>query len=315
MEEKKIQLGELEANLVNDLDNYVNVNKSNGVKITRMGIIRDLIKDFLEGKVLTKDLIELDKENYFYFNKKELLENWIVKAVPEEPSSDFNNYYTVKAVPNNLDSYNAEINSYCYGTDSNRHKGIFIYYFFNIYGANPVPLVFDLKGNELTISLIKLSELKLLINNEEDVKTVEDIVETYKNDVATYKELIVKPEEAVLIGETGAFFNDFTGRITSVIEDYKGRKLIDLTVKYNLNVLGVPEETSSEINSDVELYNPIEDLINSNVAKDKELKDIKKNYVEPVKEIIKEIERVESLKETEEGFNELWEELKQEDKE
>ena len=282
MEEKKIQLGELEASLVNKLDAYSDLTKTNPnvTSETRIGIVRRLIKEFLEGKVLTKDFIELDKENYYYFNKKELIENGTVKAVPEDNFSDFENYYTVKKIPNNLDSFNAEAKSYSYGNDSNRHKGLFIYYVINANGINPVPLVFDLKGNELTISLIKLSEIELLIKSEADVETVKEIVDSTKETVDKYNKLIANSNEADLVedAEASDFTNEFLTNLTSVIEDYKGRKAIDLLVKYNVDVLGASEETSSEIKDSINLVNPIEDLVNSNVSKDNELNKYKERF-------------------------------------
>ena len=279
--------------LLDKLDSYIKLTKSNPnvTSETTTGIVRKLIKDLLEGKVLTKDFIELDKENYYYFNKKELAENGTVKAVPEDNFSDFENYYTVKKIPNNLDSFNAEAKSYSYGNDSNRHKGLFIYYVVNFYGANPVPLVFDLKGNELTISLIKLSEIELLIKSEEDVETVKEILDSTKENVDKYNKLIANSNEVDLVedAEASDFTNKFLTDLTSVIEDYKGRKAIDLLVKYNVDVLGTSEETSSEIKDSIKLTNPIEDLVNSNVSKDKELNKYKERFSD-LKRIYEEVE-------------------------
>lgn len=304
--------------LLDKLDSYIKLTKSNPnvTSETTTGIVRKLIKDLLEGKVLTKDFIELDKENYYYFNKKELAENGTVKAVPEDNFSDFENYYTVKKIPNNLDSFNAEAKSYSYGNDSNRHKGLFIYYVVNFYGANPVPLVFDLKGNELTISLIKLSEIELLIKSEEDVETVKEIVDSTNETVDKYNKLIANSNEVDLVedAEASDFTNKFLTDLTSVIEDYKGRKAIDLLVKYNVDVLGASEETSSEIKDSINLVNPIEDLFNSNVSKDKEIKRLEKKYVNPLRNIFKKLEELED-KSDEEVLNDFVEKEQQKEEE
>lgn len=310
MEEKKIQLGELEATLVNKLDAYSDLTKANPnvTSETRIGIIRRLIKEFLEGKVLTKDFIELEKENYYYFNKKELLENGTVKAVPEEPSSDFENYLTVKKIPNNLDSFNEAAKTYSYGTDSNRHKGLFIYYVMSR-TLKSVPLIFNLKGNELTISLIKLSDIPLLIKTEEDVETIEGITESVNYYVGRYIDLLATSEEVDFIedAEASIFYNELITLITEVIEDYKGRKAIDLLVNYNVDVLGTSSEDSL---ADVNLNNPIEDLVNSNAAKDKELKKLN-NMKNTLKKIVDRIEELENP----EVRAETWEQLQQEQKE
>lgn len=317
MEEKKIQLGELEASLVDKLDAYSDLTKVNPniTSETRIGIIRNLIKDFLEGKVLTKDFIELDKENYYYFNKKELLEKGTVKAVHEEPSSlEFGNYLTVKKIVNNLDSFDAEIKSYCYGNNSNRHKGLFIYFVMNAKKLKPIPLVFDLVDNELTISLIKLSEIEYLIKTEEDVETIEKIKESVNYYVGRYIDLLAKAEEVDFIedAEASIYYNELITIITSVIEDYKGRKAIDLLVKYDIDILGASSEGSL---GNVNLNNPIEDLVNSNVAKDKEIKELEEKYKKPAEDFVKKVEEVESLKQTEEGMAKLWNEVIKEQEE
>ena len=303
MEEKKIQLGELEATLVNKLDAYSDLTKANPnvTSETRIGIVRRLIKEFLEGKVLTKDFIELEKGNYYYFNKKELLEKGTVKAVPEEPNSAFENYYTIKKVPNNLDSFNADAKTYSYGNKSNIHKGIFIYHVhgarFSIAYAKAVPLLFyyDAEAKEITVSLIKSEELKLLIKSEEDVETINSLIDAEEDFQKNFKFI---NEEGVEELNISVAFSDYE---LGVIEDYKGRKAIDLLVNYNIDVLGASEETSSEIKTSVNLNNPIEDLVNSNAAKDNEIKELEEKYKKPTEDFLKKIEEVESLKKTEEG--------------
>ena len=139
--------------------------------------------------------------------------------------------------------------------------------------------------------LIKLSEIELLIKSEEDVETVKEIVDSTKETVDKYNKLIVNSNEADLVedAEASDFTNEFLTNLTSVIEDYKGRKAIDLLVKYNVDVLGASEETSSEIKDSINLVNPIEDLVNSNVSKDNELNKYKERFSK-LKRISEEVE-------------------------
>ena len=302
MGKNKTQLGELEASLVKKLDDYVDLTKTNPDinSETRMGIIRKLIKDFLEGKVLTKDFIEL--EHYYYFNRKELLENGTVKAVPEEPFSDFDNSFTVKAVPNNLDSFDVETNSYCYGNNSNIHKGIYIYHEHGIesnsFYANPVPLLFnyDMANNFIIISLVKIEDFTLFVKSEEDIETINSIVEYEHYFQNNFK----------IINEDGSQDLNielcFTGKEIKVIEDFKGKKIVELLNEYDKDMF---KNTllNSDIETDINLNNPIGDLINSNVAKDKELKEINERYVKPLKEVQEKLKELDFLK---------WEDVKKE---
>ena len=314
MEEKKIQLGELEASLVNDVDSYVklvNEHKPKGNKnISRTGLIRSYFKELLADKVLTKDFIEL--EHHYYFNKKELLENGTVKAVPEEPSSAFENYYTIKKVPNNLDSFNEDAKTYSYGTKANVHKGIFIYHVhlvkFSIAYAKAVPLLFyyDAEAEEITVSLIKSEELEYLIKSEEDVETIISLVQSEEDFQKNFKFINEEGVEELNISVA------FSDKELGVIEDYKGRKAIDLLVNYNVDVLGASEETSSEIKYSVDLNNPIEDLVNSNAAKDKELKELEEHYKKPMEDFVKKVKELDNTEDREIIWNEIKKEQEEE---
>lgn len=285
----------LKPSLMEQVEDYITlVNKTKTdkePKFKKVDFFNNILSDYFQHIVLTKDFIELDKDYYYYFNKKELFKNGTVKTVHEKPSSsiDIENSYTVKRIPNNLDSFNAEFNSYCYENDLNKHKGVYIHYLITT-EVKPVPLVFDFNDNELTISLIKLSDIPLLIDNEEDVKTIKNIIDYSSFVVENYEEYIVKPEEKGFheTEESFNFYKKFIETLTSVIEPYKMVKKIDLTVKYKLDVLGKP---SSEELIGIDLNNPIKDLVNSNVAKDKEIKELNefKNRFKDIDKDLKEI--------------------------
>ena len=69
--------------------------------------------------------------------------------------------------------------------------------------------------------------------------------------------------------------------------------MIELLNKYD-NDLFKNSLLDSDIKTDINLNNPIEDLINSNVAKDKELKEVNEKYVKPMKELKEKLEEIEN---------------------
>ena len=298
MDKKEVQVGRLEADLIEKVDNYTALTND-----SRINFIRTLLTDFFKHKIVTKEFIV--PERPFYFNMNVLLEEGSVEATTIKPSTDFDNYYTVKKIPNNLDSFSSKYKSYCYNEVPMIHKGIFIYYFF-LAEANPVPLVFDYNSTdyaeELTISVIKISDLNFLIETEEDVVTVENVLKSAKDNIESYNEY----------GASTNNFN-FMASISKVIEDFKGRKIIELMANYNVEFEGIGLESDLDYIS-IKRSNPTEELLSSNIAKDKKIKELEENYLEPLKKLVEEIDRIENLKKTPEGMEKLWNEVIQEQK-
>lgn len=200
MDKEKVNIGRLEADLVNKLDSY-----SKLVGSSRIGIIRELLEDFLEDKVVEPTFITLD--NPFYFNYAELVSSGSVKASTIKPISNLEDVAIVKKVPVNLDKFEPEFKTYCYNKQPNLHKGIYIYHklYWNVYIIDKVVddfLIFqyDLKANELEIGLVKnidLLDLYVDDNSEENkellkglleeaevfTKTINDNVDYYTNNV------------------------------------------------------------------------------------------------------------------------------------
>ena len=292
IEEKTVQLGKVTPSLNKSLVDYAKL-----IGITKIELIESLIAKELEGKVLDKEFIVPDKP--FYFNLNELLEEGTVKASTNKPSTDFNKYYTVKKIANNLDSKNADFRTYCYNDNKALHKGIFIYYFFSS-EANPVPLVFDYnsEAKELVISLIKLSDLSFLIETEEDVTTIKDIVETAKVNIEHYN------SEGASNKTIG-----FMASISEVIEDFKGRKMIDLLVKYNVNEIDNPEKLSDLNIASIHRTNPYESILKDNIEKGKEIEELTSKYKEPLENIVKKLEEIEEVRSSEEEKTKIWNDL------
>lgn len=246
-EEKTKQLGKVTPSLNEKLVNYC---KLIGVK--KIDLLENLINKELEGKVLTKGFIV--PERTFYFNMEKLLEEGTVKATANKPSTDFKSYYTVKKIPNNLDSKNEELKTYCYNDTEYLHKGIYIHYI--LYGglAEPMALVFDFytyeaKYEELVISKIDLTDLRLLIETEEDVETVETIIKNVEYTVKKYNEITNSGKELDLTdsSENSEFYVNLMS--VDVIEDFKGRRQIELLSKYGIDEF-TKLETEEDVNSE-----------------------------------------------------------------
>lgn len=268
IEEKTVQLGKVTPSLNTALVDYAKL-----IGITKIELLEELIAKELKGRVLTKGFIVPDKP--FYFNMEELLSEGTVVASTNKPSREFNKYYIVKKIANNLDSITAEFRTYCYNDNKYLHKGIFIYYLFS-YFVKPVPLVFDydIKTNELVISLVKLSELRLLIESEEDIATVEEIVKTVKDNIKTYDSLA---KEDITSIETEEVFTRIMNDTVTVIEDFTGRKQIDLWTKYRVNEFTEP--LADEVPDVKYITESIktEDIFKKLMEQEKELKKLNEN--------------------------------------
>lgn len=126
-------------------------------------LIKELIKNELEGKILTNDYIKLD--NPFYFNWQDLLVNGEITATQIKPSIKLDYAFTVLKIPNNLDTFSEEFKTYCYDDHINLHRGIYQYY--DLYK----------KEDEITAKINHLffeyntqeNILKIELLNEEDI--------------------------------------------------------------------------------------------------------------------------------------------------
>ena len=188
------------------------VNKFCSVKgNTKNKLINDLLTEFFNNKIVSNDFIKLDTP--YYFNIKELLSKKNVNATTTKPTSKFNEHIKIVNVPNNLDSYNKNYNSYCYGTP-NQHKGIlincllnethenfFIHYLgFEFIINDPDFNKITGKQNTLKISLINESELL----NYLDMDKHKELLKQLKDKEKEFKEAIHKDK-------TTSEINNFNG--------------------------------------------------------------------------------------------------------
>ena len=290
-EEKTVQLGKVTPSLNKSLVDYAKL-----IGTTKIDLLEELIIKELEKRVLTKDFIVPEK--HFHFNIKELLANGTVKASTNKPSNNFDNYFTVKKIANNLDSKNKEYRTYCYNDNKDLHKGIFVFYFFSKKGTKPVPIVLDynMELNELTISLIELEDMKFLIENEDDVETTENIIKDVKKYISFCTDFfngLRKFNENESI-DTLEFipFEFMINKLDTnfeVIEDFKGRKLFELS---KLNTDGLNLDEFIEVFDDSDLLNAYENndfsfetIHNKLIEQEKTIKGYKQYYDGLKKEI------------------------------
>ena len=226
---------------VEDLIEVANSGNSNKPKLTKAGFFNELLSDYFENKVVTKEFIV--PEDVFYFDLEELLKEGTITATNNVPSSNFENYNIVNKIPNNLDSFNPEFNSYCYNNTLELHKGLFIFYLFSS-EAIPIPLVFNYnrKEEELIITYVKPEDLDFLIESEEDVPIIEDIIECLKVNVKLYnnKDSYESEEE---------YFStiNFMSGISEVISNFKSKKMIELLTKHDVDTFKNSSEVDPEI--------------------------------------------------------------------
>ena len=163
-------------------------------KTSQNKFIESLINNFFKNKILSNDFIKLDKP--FYFNLNELIYNKCVSCSTETPPNEFENYYTIDKIPNNLDKYDPEYKTFCYNNNVSKHKGIIINCFEINNKLNYYYLIFELRGcpfeYKLKISLIKPNEL---IYNNFDLSEDMNILKELKEQECDIKERINKENE------------------------------------------------------------------------------------------------------------------------
>lgn len=195
----KKQIGEIEEEILKDIDFYVdqvNKYKPTGQKISRIKLIRDYFKSLLEGKVLTKEVINIEEP--FYFNFNELKAKSEVIATKNKPISELEYQMKLDKIPNNLDTWDIENNTYCYEGNPNKHKGVNLTVFKSAEGELEIKyIVYELEQDKLKLGLIKPELLTYLLEKPEEellkkLKSIEeelvkDLEKGYSNHDIAYK--------------------------------------------------------------------------------------------------------------------------------
>lgn len=224
------------------------VNKFCSVKgNTKNKLFNDLLQDFFNNKIVSNDYITLEKP--FYFNIQELLNNKIVICTTTKPTSKFNEYIKIVNVPNNLDQYNKNYNSYCYDApdthkgilincllDAN-HENLFIHYlgfeFIKISYENK--LLLD-KQDILKISLINENELLNFL----DLDKHKEILKEFKAKEKELKEAIRKDKATNIITSDDLKEMELKPNVKNEIENYYKFALFKTIETENNNIKVFP---------------------------------------------------------------------------
>lgn len=197
---EKVPLGaftkEEDIQLIKEFDKYLEqINKHRtSKKVSRLNFFSNAIKRELAGKVLTNDYITLKEPHYI--NTTELLTNKKANATTEKPSSDLLNQMVLFKVPNNLDRWNNNYNTFCSESERHSHEGI----------KPIVALLGSDKDNELKI-LYHVFKLDIFYNDTDNKK----LQEYFNIEVS-----IIKPEELEL------FLNQYPEDIAEdLLEEFK----------------------------------------------------------------------------------------------
>lgn len=194
-----------------DIELFEKIDKYNRLTHTKKtDLVRDYFKDILKNTILDNKTIPLKKP--FYFNKQDLINNESIKATIKNPKHNRDNFIKIKEIPNNLDKFNQSLKTYCFIESDinitkltekeknilkNIHKGIDLYIippkeFLNNNESelNNKELIicflmfeYDLNKNTLDLDLIKLSDIKEIIN----LKDYNELFEGFEKEIQNIK--------------------------------------------------------------------------------------------------------------------------------
>ena len=151
---------------INLIDYLIKTNQAT----KRNEFINSLIKEKLDGKVLYNKYIKIT-EKPFYFNKKELLENKTVKATNDSPPfPNITEIFVVQFIPNNLDDFNENLETYCVGNNPNMHAGYYILPKYKDHNETHFLFKYDSEKEELEISIEDPNNIDIVFNPLDDEK-------------------------------------------------------------------------------------------------------------------------------------------------
>ena len=135
----------------------------------RNKFVNSLIEEKLKDKVLTNHFIYLREKRYF-FNLRELLENKKVIATPNPILHNQSEIYVVGKVPNNLDDFNKDLETYCVEDNENIHAGYYILPAYKEYTEKHFTFRFDAEKEEIEINIVPPTDINTLFNPLDDDK-------------------------------------------------------------------------------------------------------------------------------------------------
>lgn len=193
---------------------YLNDNKPN-----MKNYIVGLIEKDLNGLTLDNTFIEL--ENPLYFNKHKLKEDGVVKTTKVLYENDLEETIVIERTPNNLDVYNHECRSYCYGDKSSIHAGVYIIP--NLDGGEDhyLNLLYDSDSETITIRMFH--DIDTYFNNKD-----KDQLEIKENLLSRVAEIKTSYQDGKLTNLNG--LEDYC-----IMYDYLNHKKLEEKIPFTIS--------------------------------------------------------------------------------
>jgi len=244
-----------EPELVNKLNRYCNLSGENRVKF-----VSDLIEKELSNKILDNNFIELEEPFYFMMECEFKLGTKInpvkdfyeLNLYDEEYLEDFTDaVFLVKRIPNNLDVWSKEYNTYCYNNNPDLHKGVYIYIDVSITNESVerIPIIFNYNSStnvlelETVPSFLSLkNKLNLDVTYHDFFTDLEHDSKRIASDVLTfdYENLMLIDVNFKLYYETYKVISHYVSENKLkeqlyIDYDYKGSDVIEFCISNCLN--------------------------------------------------------------------------------
>lgn len=273
----KVRIGAIDENLVNKTRRYKELTGT-----TTVELVEKLLSEFFKEIKLTNDYINIDE--IYYFNFKKLLKDGEVKATKNKLFQDLKETYIVKKIPNNLDKFDKNNNTFCYNKIPEKHLGIYSYNLFKSKSKFKDTELFQyyilFEYNEITeelnLKLIDIKDIALLV----DINDISDILK----DLNEFNEIFIDeldrikgmPESEKLPHDFGKPLFEFDNPLvyigsTTVIESYINAKKIAVDV-YSTNA-EMYDELKGRFNSEDLIIFRDGKLVNPSDAENLKIKD------------------------------------------
>lgn len=273
----KVRIGAIDENLVNKTRRYKELTGT-----TTVELVEKLLSEFFKEIKLTNDYINIDE--IYYFNFKKLLKDGEVKATKNKLSQDLKETYIVKKIPNNLDKFDKNNNTFCYNEIPEKHLGIYSYNLFKSKSKFKDTELFQyyilFEYNEVTeelnLKLIDIKDIALLVDINDISDILKDLNEFNKIFIDELDRIKGMPESEKLLHDFGKPLFEFDNPLvyigsTTVIESYINAKKIAVDV-YSTNA-EMYDELKGRFNSEDLIIFRDGKLVNPTDAENFKIKD------------------------------------------